>query len=201
MGLIASDKGGGFDPVPEGLHYAICTAVYDLGTQFNEKFGKSARKVLVQWELPEERIDIEKDGEKLNLPRAISKQYTLSLHEKAQLRKDLESWRGKAFTEKELEGFDVMVLAGISCMVQIIHKKKDAKTYANIATVTPVPRGLPKKSPENPVRTFSMEDDAEFPQGMPEWIQEIIKGSEEFEMKDYYPPDEPPPPGDEDIPF
>src|SRR3990167_3685661 len=35
----------------------------------------------------------------------ISKFYTLSLSEKANLRKDLEGWRGKSFTESELEGF------------------------------------------------------------------------------------------------
>jgi len=203
MGLMANDKGGGFDPIPEGLHYAICTAVYDLGTHFSEKFSKSAHKVMIQWELPEERIEIEKDGEKLNLPRATSKQYTLSLHEKSILRKDLTSWRGKSFTEKELEGFDVMVLAGIHCMIQVIHVKKDTKTYANIATITPVPKGMPKKTPENPVRTFSLDDDDSFPEGMPQWVQDIIQESEEFEMKDYMPQgnDEPPPPGDDDIPF
>lgn len=202
MPILASDKGGGFDPIPEGLHYAICTAVYDLGTQFSEKFGKSSRKVLIQWELPEERIDIEKDGEKLNLPRATSKQYTLSLHEKALLRKDLESWRGRSFTEKELAGFDILVLAGIPCMLQIIHKKKDAKVYANIVTITPVPKGMPKKQPENPIRTFSIDDDKCMPEGMPEWIQNIIKESEEYRDKEYCSSnDDPPPPGDDDIPF
>jgi len=204
MALNATDKGGSsFPPIPEGQHYAITTAIYDLGTQLNEKFGNYAQKVLIQWELPDERIDIEKDGETLNLPRATSKQYTLSLHEKATLRKDLESWRGKSFTEKELDGFDVLVLAGIPCMLQIIHRKVDTKTYANIVTITPVPRGMPKREPENPIRTFSLEDNDSFPEGMPQWIQDIVQKSEEFGMREYYTQgnDEPPPPGEEDIPF
>jgi len=104
------------------MHKAICYGVYDLGTQFNETFGNKNHKVLLQWELPEARIDIQKDGEDLNLPRAQSKIYTLSLHEKANLRKDLESWRGKSFTATELEGFDLKNLLGVDCQLQVIHK-------------------------------------------------------------------------------
>jgi len=206
MSLTAKDSGGSsFPPVPQGQHYAITTAIYDLGTQVSERFGNVSRKVLIQWELPEQRIDIEKDGEKQNLPRAISKQYTLSLHEKANLRHDLESWRGKTFTEKECEGFDVLVLLGVPCMLQILHKNKDGKTYSNISTITPVAKGTPKKQPENPLRTFSFEDGSNIPEGTPEWIQKIIEQSEEWQMKDYYPDSdsgvEQPQYSDDDIPF
>jgi hypothetical protein len=39
------------DPVPEGLHEAICYGLYDLGTQRSEEFKKSSPKLLIQWEL------------------------------------------------------------------------------------------------------------------------------------------------------
>ena len=70
MGLTASDKGGqDFDPINEGMHHAICYAVYDLGKQYNEKYSKSEHKCVIIWELPDERIEI--NG--VDLPRAKSR--------------------------------------------------------------------------------------------------------------------------------
>lgn len=175
MAIIAKNDGGvTFSPAPAGLHHAICTAIYDLGTQYSERFDNSAHKVLIQWELPNERIEI--DGE--SKPRAISKQYTLSLHEKATLRKDLETWRGKGFSGKELLGFDISKLLGVNCQIQIIHNTKGEKTYANISAILPLQKGMNKLSPENPLREFSI-DDSEVPDGTPEWIEKIINNSEE----------------------
>ena len=206
MALYAKDEGGkDFDPVSAGIHVAICTAVYDLGTQFNERFNKSARKALIQWELPDHRITIQdKDGGgDLDLPRAISKIYTLSLYEKANLRKELEGWRGKSFTDEELSGFDLLKLLGVCCQIQIIHKKTEKKTYANITSVFPLPKDQ-WREPENPLRSFSFDDGGELPEGIPDWIKNIICGSDEWELKKYnsYDPagrDDPPP--NDDIPF
>lgn len=211
MGLYAKDKGNGgdFDPVPQGLHRAICYGVYDLGTQFSEVYGKSSHKILIQWELPDCRIDIDKDGETLNLPRAQSKMYTLSLHEKSNLRKDLESWRGRTFTKQELEGFNLEKLLGVHCQVQVMHRTKDDKTYANVSLVIPSTNG-DKAEPENPIRFFSLEDHGtDIPEGTPEWIEKIIKDSDEWKAQtgdiptgENEPPwDDDAPPVDDDIPF
>lgn len=179
-----------FDPVPAGIHAAICTAVFDLGTQYSEKFQKSSRKVLVQWELPAHRIVLnDKDtGEERNLPMATSKQYTLSLHEKATLRKELEGWRGKAFAVEELEGFDILKLLGVNCQVQIIHNKTETGTYANVNAVFPLPKDQ-WKEPENPLRFFSFDEDHLLPDGVPNWIVEIIHKSEEWKIKMHGPQD------------
>lgn len=182
MALIAKSEGGGkgYDPVPEGVHHGICVAVYDLGTQYSQTYNNSSRKVSIHWELPYERIDIEVDGTMKSLPMAASKRYTLSLHEKANLRKDLENWRGKAFTEKELEGFDILKLLGINCQLQVIHRQTEkGKTYANVSAILPLGKGMEKKKPENPLRSYSMEDNLEIPEGTPKWIIEIIDASEE----------------------
>ena len=189
MGLTAKDSGGkDFDPVAQGMHHAICYGLYDLGTHFSEKFGKSSRKVLLQWELPNSRIDIDRDGEMVNLPRAISKQYTLSLHEKSNLRKDLESWRGKTFTKAELEGFNVQKLLGINCTIQVLHRTKDDRTYANVGTIVPLMTGN-KQEPENPIRFFSFEEESDIPEGTPDWIIDIIEDSKEWKMRGDGPPE------------
>lgn len=203
MSLTAKDTGSGqnFDPVPEGMHHAICYALYDLGTQYNEKYGKFAQKVLITWELPDERIEIEGEGEK---PRAISKKYTLSLHEKAILRKDLESWRGKSFTPEELVGFSLTKLLGVNCMLQVIHNKKETKIYSNITSIVPLMKNMEKKEPENRIRYFSFDEHDIIPEDTPGWIIDIIKSSEEWRSKNNTDNNEesPFPPEDNDgIPF
>lgn len=183
MALTAKAKGVDYDPVPEGLHYAICIGVFDIGTHFKEAgafAGRDVREVIFMWELPDERIDIEKDGVTRNLPKAISATYTLSIHKKSRLRPILESWRGKKFTEAEAEGFDVMKVLGAPCTVQVLHTKKDDKVYANVSNVIPLMKGMERKTPENPLRSFSFEDQTTIPDGVPQWIQDKITSAQEW---------------------
>jgi len=184
MGLVASDKGGkGFDPVAEGVHNAVCYSVVDLGHHLDATFGKRNHNCLITWEIPGERIDIERDGVKMNLPRAISKTYTLSLNEKANLRKNLQTWRGRVFTEQELEGFDIKNVLGKSCMIQVIHNKKGDKTYANVTAIMPLMKGTAPLVPENPLVFYSMSDHQDqIPEKVPEWVRDIIKTSDEWQL-------------------
>jgi hypothetical protein len=180
MALTARDKGGGdFTPIPEDLHLAVCYGIWDIGTQFSERWEKTVHKVVIVWEIPGCRGEFERDGKKVNLPRAISKQYRISLHKKAGLRKDLESWRGKKFTDEELKGFDLQVLLGVPCQIQVLHNKVDDKVYANIATITKAPAGT-HLTPENPLIFFSFEDGGDIPTGTPEWIMDLIRHAEEY---------------------
>jgi hypothetical protein len=189
MALIARDKGGGdFTPIPEDLHLAICYGIWDIGTQFSERWEKSVHKVVVVWEIPNCRGDFEKDGKMENLPRAISKRYRLSLHKKADLRKDLESWRGKKFTDEELKGFDLKKLLGAPCQIQVLHNKVEDKIYANIAAIIKAPTGT-QLTPENPLKFFSFEDGMEIPNGTPQWIIDLVKNSEEYKGVQHDEPD------------
>lgn len=210
MGLTVKESSGGdYTPVSQGLHHAVCYSIFDLGTQFNEYFGKKQHKLLLCWELPDERIQIEKDGEQQDLPRAVSKEYTASLNEKSNLRKDLETWRGKAFSKDELEGFDIKVLLGVNCNIQVIHKTKGDKTYSNVSAVMPMMKGVEKREAENPLRFFSFEDGGDIPEGTPEWIEKKILAAEEASKHKAYEPEQPPyseessypVDGDDDIPF
>ena len=68
-------------------------------------------------------------------PFAISKRYTLSTHTKSTLRKDLESWRGRAFTPEEEEAFDVANVCGAYCLLNVTHNQGgDGNTYANVGS-------------------------------------------------------------------
>jgi hypothetical protein len=186
MALTAKEKGGvDIEPIPAGVYVATCYGLVDLGTHANAVFGGEQHKILVQWELPEVRAEYERDGAKVNLPRAISKRYTLSLSEKANLRRDLESWRGRKFTAPELAGFDLRALLGAACQLQIVHETsaKENRIYATIAAIMALPKGMPKPKPENPHSFFSFEEAGEklvMPAGMPEWISKIITESREW---------------------
>lgn len=185
MALMAKERGGAeIEPVPAGVHVATCFGLVDLGIHANAVFGGEQHKILVQWELPEVRAEFERDGAKVNQPRAISKRYTLSLSEKANLRRDLESWRGRKFTAPELAGFDLRALLGATCQLQIVHEtSKENRTYATIAAIMALPKGTPKPKPENPHSFFSFEEAGDklvMPVGLPEWITKIIMESREW---------------------
>ena len=132
MSLTVKETGEGFKQVAPGTYPARCIKVIDLGTQHGEYQGKPTTKqqIMVTWELPTELIE---EGDFAGQPYAVSKFYTASLGEKANLRKDLEAWRGRAFTETELAGFDVKAILGKSCMVTIIPSEGDLRITNRIA--------------------------------------------------------------------
>lgn len=143
MPLIATTSSGTSTPAPAGTHVARCVQVIDLGTQKDDgQFGlKIQPKIRLTWELPNElHVFREENGEE---PFVVGKEYTLNLGDKSNLRKDLESWRGRPFTPQELEGFDVSKLLGAACMLNVVHKpKQGGGAYANIAGISPLMKGI-----------------------------------------------------------
>jgi len=188
MSLRVSDKGGGgFDPIVPGTYPAICHSMIDLGTHHDKTFNKDAAKILIQWELPDVRITVEREGRQVDLPRAISKRYTASLHQKASLRRDLVAWRGRDFTDEELTDFDLKKIVGAACLLGIIHETgHDGKTYAGISSILAMPRmrgAVPMKA-ENPLVTFEIPDQCQpqfpIPATLPEWVVKTIQDSKEW---------------------
>ena len=150
MSLIAKDSGGGsFAPVPPGMHLARCYRIVDMGTQTTEFQGqtKHLQKVMMQFE----------EGD----PMSISKNFTLSLAEKATLRKDLQAWRGKEFTGQELRGFELKNVLGAWAMITAAKSLgNNGKEYTNIISINPVPVAIKKAGlPQgfNKLAIFSIE--------------------------------------------
>lgn len=175
----ASNKGGAdYELIPEGLTLGVCYAIIDLGTHHDDKFNKDKNEVCLIWELPDVEPIMVDDKP---MPRVISKRYTLSLNERANLRNDLECWRGKEFTEEQLEGFDLKVLAGVNCQIQIFHHKKGAKTYANIKNLMPVPKGHVNVKPVNTVVVYDIGNPVPDDGTIPEWICKVIRDAKEWD--------------------
>ena len=138
MGIIAK-AGPTFVPAPEGQFPAVCADVVDLGMVTTEWNGskRTAHKIRIVFLISEQTDD--------GRPFTVSQLFTLSLSEKANLRKFLESWRGRAFTAAELtDGFDIEKLLGADALVQIVHAQKGDKVYANIATIMKAMKGMDK---------------------------------------------------------
>jgi hypothetical protein len=177
MAIIASAKSNSqFQIVPEGVHLAVCYAVIDLGLQANPQYGNKAHKVQVRWELPD--VTMEYEGEEKLM--VVVKTYTVSLHEKSILRNNLEGWRGKKFTEKELEGFDLKNILGKGCQIQILHSEDGQ--FANIANIIPLPKGTPTPDLINDIIYFDLSADLTI-QEINDQIETLSEKTQEKIMK------------------
>jgi hypothetical protein len=157
MSIIAknnSEKEFAKLPLPEpGTVQAVCCAVWDLGEQisfFKNEDGsdKYQHKIIIAWEVSQ-LIDAP-ESEYHGKPYMLKQTYTASLGDKANLRKDLESWRGTPFTAAELQGFDIMKLYGVNCLLGIAHvpdRNDKTKIYANVTSILPPMRGTAKLIP------------------------------------------------------
>ena len=91
MSFILNDNTGLKRELLEPDNYvARCYGIIITGTEFDQRFGKAQTKLIILWELPTVIIDVNRDGETLKLPKGQSATYTMSMNEKANLRKTLE---------------------------------------------------------------------------------------------------------------
>lgn len=169
---------------PAGTHVARCYQVIDLGSRKKEWPGRQPRtvhEVRISWELPDELIP---EGDAKGKPFAVHRSYTLSLGDKANLRHDLQCWRGRPFTEDELKSFDVAKVLGVGCMVTVTHTQKGDATYANVTAVTALPKAVPCPPPVNAAVEYSISDHNQtIFDALPEFLKEQITGSFEWKAR------------------
>jgi len=160
MSIIVSkpENEGSFEQIQPGTYQAVCYGIWDIGVQITTWEGqeKQQPKIVIAWELNENM----KEGDNAGKRFTISKRYTKSLGDKANLTKDLQSWRGKPFTEEELRGFDLETILGVNCQLGIIHNESNGKTYSNISSISSLMKGMPEMTAQNP-------------SVMPEWVQKV----------------------------
>lgn len=135
-----------YTPAPAGLHNGVCVDVVDLGLEPN-KFDATkpdVHKVRIIWEIDEENPD--KPGERFT----VAGKWTLSINQKASLRKFLVPWRGRDFTPEEEKAFDVEKLIGVPCMITVVHNVgQDGSIYANVASVSGLAKGTKPIKPSS----------------------------------------------------
>jgi hypothetical protein len=176
IATVRGENGQTFQPAPAGVHQAVCVDVIDLGMLDVTWQGQTKRqhKINVAWQIAEDRDD--------GKPFLVFKRYTLSLHEKAGLRKDLESWLGRTFGRDEEMGFDVESVIGLNCLLNVAHKTAGEKTYANVVSVMPLHKRM------QPITAR-------------DYVRKVDRERHPNEQAVNHDEPEPPPLTDDDIPF
>jgi len=177
MSIIAENVNNDFEKLQAGTYQSICIGVYDVGFEKSSFQGqeKILHKIIVLWELDVRMTR----GEFKDKRFLTSKSYTLSLAEKANLRKDLESWQGHKFGE-EVKSFDVEKIIGAQCLLSIILNKNG---YPTISAIMPLMTTMTKMTKET------------LADYIPEWIKkkiEINKSLNNNQSQDNGYPDTPP---------
>jgi hypothetical protein len=165
---------------PAGTHVAICYQIIDLGTcEQGGQFPGKKRKIQFLFELPNEKTVFSEDkGEQPFYCRNV---YTLSMHEKSTLRKDVQGWLGKNLTDSEAKTFNIFKLLGQPCMISLVHVDKGGSTYANINSISKLPKGLTVPECYNPQLAFSpIQPDMNAFNKLPTFIQDKIRQSDEW---------------------
>ena len=131
--MIGEGEGDQFAPLSEGLHEAICVDVIELGEVEFEGYEKK-HKVAIIWQVEEQK----ENGQRFE----PSKWYNRTLAEGAKLREHLEQWRGRPFSEADLEAirekrYDLEKINGQQAQLQIFHKLKKGRVYAEVESVLP----------------------------------------------------------------
>lgn len=177
MSLFAKEAMERIPPLSEGVYEAVCSGLIDLGRQYSKQYDRVNDQIRLVWDVLGETV---KYGDKES-PRQVFSDLTVSLDEKSNMRKLLQSWRGKSFTTEELKGFDLRNVLGVGCQVQIIHKNTDNGVYGKVNTVIPLPKG--KKPPSITPNVFDLSDDSTYAafDTLPHYLQVRISGAEGFD--------------------
>lgn len=178
MALLAKKKTKSSVPSLDADTYpAVCIGVVDLGEQHSEIYKNYQNKVMFLFEICGETVDV--DGEAK--PRWLSKEFTLSLSEKSNLAKTIASWTGVELTE---DTYDVTQLIGKPAMVVVTVKETDNGTFNDITVIASPPKKMQMPEAESETICFEIEnwDDEVFAK-LPEWIQNKIKKSTEYQTR------------------
>lgn len=175
--IIITNKQKEFQAVETGLYDAICIKQVDLGTQKSEFKGVKSqkRKVRLVWELPTTLMED-------NKPFIISKYYTMCLYGDSSLKKDLQNWRGRAFTKDEINRFDLSKVLGVPCKLMVSNEIGDNdKKFTKITAISPNPKFSVEKL-HNEILSFSLDNfEREIFEKLSDYEKKIIMESPEYQ--------------------
>jgi hypothetical protein len=127
-------------PHPDGSYPAVCVDVIDLGDAIDNYQGNIniLPKLVLVFQTNAEDPDT-------HGPLQIHIEVTNSFGKKARLRKLLESWRGRPYSDDEARaGVPLHKLEKANCILNVIHKtsQSSGNTYAVIDTIMPPMKGM-----------------------------------------------------------
>jgi len=138
--INAKGNDGKFRAHPEGQFIGVCVDTIDLGEnveRYQDQPAKLAHKCVLMFRTGERN---EETGDYID----IGREFTVSMGKKSNLRPFLEQWRGKAYTEDQVdEGVPLHKLTGQPALLTVSHKTSgQGRTYANITACVGVPKQM-----------------------------------------------------------
>lgn len=137
-----------FLPHPIGQFVAQCVDAIDLGEKVEDYPGmpeKLTQKCALVFRTGEKNPQ---NGEFID----VAQEFTVSMNEKANLRKALESWRGQAYSEAQcVDGVPLHKLAGSWALIGVAQKtSKKGRVYAVVQSIVGVPKAMREAVPTFP---------------------------------------------------
>ena len=138
--VTAKQTGVEFTPHPEGQFAMTCVDVIDLGERVKSFKGTNpylAHTCMLVFQSGE--------ANEAGTLHEVSKEFTVSMGKKANLRAFLGAWRGKSYTAKQArKGVELHKMVGQHALVSVEHNvaQSSGRTYANIGSISPLPKGL-----------------------------------------------------------
>ena len=171
-------KRGPTPPLEDGLQKARCYLMAYVGVCEDDYQGKITKrpKVILGFLYPEHTFDFYGDGEEL--PYSKCKTYTFNLGRKANLRKDLEKWRGQKWKE-DWPDFDLTKVLGTAVLHNIIHNENGDKFYIDGLIKIKSQSECPPLA-NDPIMYDIREHDHDVFETLPKWIQDMAMESEDW---------------------
>jgi len=160
MSIKATRPKSNFKPAPDGQHNSVCCDVVKMEnvkcTYKDEVSYKDKIRVVFQVE--------ETDADNEDKRYIVTGWFVLSMHPKANLRKFMESWRGKPYKDDD-EAWDAEFedMYGAPALIQVVHNVTRDATYANIDSIMKLPKGMKKISPDSDYIRFKDRPDEDAP--------------------------------------
>jgi hypothetical protein len=154
----------------DGTYPARISVIADLGTQmevpYQETVAVEQKRLAICFEFPTETIEI--DG--AQLPQWLTKEYTKSFGEKANLMKLIKALKPSATALDELAGMECLVTVGST-----------ATGNAKVTTVVGMMKGMEVAALSKPAVVFDFsEPTTEALAGIPQHLQEKVKRAVDY---------------------
>jgi len=176
MSLVLSEmKGNDFGRIEEGTYPARIAQVVDFGVQPQTDYQtgeptKSKERLMITWEFPTERIELENDEGTQSLPRWLGKEFTISPSEMSNLMKLVSSLAPRASSLDEL--------LNMPCSVQV---GSTSGGKAKVVNVAPIMKGMEVAELENDSTYFDFSHPNEdLFKVLPLWQRNKIKDAENY---------------------
>lgn len=162
--------------VDPGVYVGICIGIIDLGEQYSEKYKNYSYKMQIVFELPTETVEVDGKHE----PKQLSKTFNVTAKVGSKFRDFISAWNGKTYSDDDFCDLEMFNQLGKPCMLNVVNS--ESGEYSNIETVMPLIKGIPVPESHTEYIRWDMDAwDDELFKKLPEWVQENIKKSTQYQ--------------------